>query len=135
MNLRTDRQMMTTFNAISLTDIIFLLLIFFLLSSTFIVQPGIKVELPKTTSMDISAEKSIVFTITAAGTLYLNERRVSRANLGVQIQQKIHSAVGKPIIVIRGDRRITLEQAVEVMDLAKKAGAERFDIATKQVEY
>ena len=135
MNLRTDRQMMTAFNAISLTDIIFLLLIFFLLSSTFIVQPGIKVELPKTTSMDISAEKSIVVTITADGSLYLNDRRVSRANLGVQIQQKIHSAVGKPIIVIRGDRRITLEQAVEVMDLAKKAGAERFDIATKQVEY
>ena len=135
MNLRTDRQMMTAFNAISLTDIIFLLLIFFLLSSTFIVQPGIKVELPKTTSMDITAEKSIVVTITADGSLYLNDRRVSRATLGVQIQQKIHSAVGKPIIVIRGDRRITLEQAVEVMDLAKKAGAERFDIATKQVEY
>ena len=135
MNLRTDRQMMTTFNAISLTDIIFLLLIFFLLSSTFIVQPGIKVELPKTTSMDISAEKSIVVTITADGSLYLNDRRVSRANLGVQIQQRLHSAVGQPIIVIRGDRRITLEQAVEVMDLAKKAGAERFDIATKQVEY
>ena len=135
MNLRTDRQMMTAFNAISLTDIIFLLLIFFLLSSTFIVQPGIKVELPKTTSMDISAEKSIVVTITADGSLYLNDRRVSRANLGVQIQQRLHSAVGQPIIVIRGDRRITLEQAVEVMDLAKKAGAERFDIATKQVEY
>jgi len=127
--------MMTTFNAISLTDIIFLLLIFFLLSSTFIVQPGIKVELPKTTSMDISAEKSIVVTITADGSLYLNDRRVSRANLGVQIQQMLHSAVGQPIIVIRGDRRITLEKAVEVMDVAKKAGAERFDIATKQVEY
>ena len=135
MNLRTDRQMMTTFNAISLTDIIFLLLIFFLLSSTFIVQPGIKVELPKTTSMDISAEKSIVVTITADGSLYLNDRRVSRANLGVQIQQMLHSAVGQPIIVIRGDRRITLEKAVEVMDVAKKARAERFDIATKQVEY
>jgi len=127
--------MMTTFNAISLTDIIFLLLIFFLLSSTFIVQPGIKVELPKTTSMDISAEKSIVVTITADGSLYLNDRRVSRANLGVQIQQMLHSAVGQPIIVIRGDRRITLEKAVEVMDVAKKARAERFDIATKQVEY
>ena len=73
MKLRTSLKPVTTFNAISLTDIVFLLLIFFLLSSTFILQPGVKVELPTTTTTEVSAEKSIVLTIDRNGTLFLNE--------------------------------------------------------------
>lgn len=133
MKLKTNRPMMTAFNAISLTDIVFLLLIFFLLSSTFILQPGIKVHLPKTTATEVSAEKSIVVTITADGTLFLNEEKVSRSLLPAVLRQKLLS-VGKPIVVIRADKRITLDQAVEVMDMAKNAGADRFMIATRQKE-
>lgn len=133
MKLKTNRPMMTAFNAISLTDIVFLLLIFFLLSSTFILQPGIKVRLPKTTATEVSAEKSIVVTITADGTLFLNEEKVSRSLLPTVLRQKLLS-VGKPIVVIRADKRITLDQAVEVMDMAKNAGADKFMIATRQKE-
>ena len=133
MKLKMNRPMMTTFNAISLTDIVFLLLIFFLLSSTFILQPGIKVRLPRTTATEVSAEKSIVVTITADGTLFLNEEKISRSLLPTVLRQKLLS-VGKPIVVIRADRRITLEQAVEVMDMAKNAGADKFMIATRQKE-
>ncbi|MCD6308817.1 MAG: biopolymer transporter ExbD, partial [Candidatus Latescibacteria bacterium] len=65
MKIRMNRESITSFNAISLTDIIFLLLVFFLLSSTFVLQPGIKVELPATTTNpDISSEKSIVLSMT-----------------------------------------------------------------------
>lgn len=133
MKLKTNRPMITAFNAISLTDIVFLLLIFFLLSSTFILQPGIKVRLPRTAATEISAEKSIVVTITADGTLFLNEEKVSKSLLPTVLRQKLLS-VGKPIVVIRADRRITLDQAVEVMDMAKNAGADKFMIATRQKE-
>ena len=133
MKLKTNRPMVTAFSAISLTDIVFLLLIFFLLSSTFILQPGIKVRLPRTTATEVSAEKSIVVTITADGTLFLNEEKVSRSLLPTVLRQKLLS-VGKPIVVIRADKRITLDQAVEIMDMAKNAGADKFMIATRQRE-
>ena len=63
MKIKAHIQPLTTFNAISLTDIIFLLLVFFLLSSTFVLQPGVKVELPATTTKDISSEKSVVIAV------------------------------------------------------------------------
>ena len=122
---------MTTFTTISLTDIIFLLLIFFLLSSTFILQPGIKVQLPRTTTTEISSEKSIVVSITKDGALFLNEDFVSIEQLGAKLRTMIMD-VGNPILIIRADKNILLERMVEVMDKAKGAGAERFLIATQQ---
>jgi biopolymer transport protein ExbD len=133
MKLRTSLKPITTFNAISLTDIVFLLLIFFLLSSTFILQPGLKVELPKTVTTEVSAEKSIVLTIDRNGTLFLNDQPVSTVEFRQRLRQKLAS-VGRPILVLRADRRVTLEQAVTVMDLAKQAGGDKFVIATQQIE-
>ena len=133
MRLRANLRPTTAFNPISLTDIVFLLLVFFLLSSTFILQPGIKVELPTTVTTEVSAEKSIVLTIDRSGTIFLNDEQVSRALLPVLLRQKLLS-VGRPILVLRADRRVTLEEAVSVMDLAKQAGGDKFVIATQQIE-
>jgi len=130
MRLQRGRRMLTGFTAISLTDIVFLLLVFFLLSSTFVLQPGIKVDLPKTTVPEIAAERRVVITITADGTLYLNDRKVSRALFPSAIRQKLLS-VGNPMVVLRADKRVSLELAVWVMDVARQAGAERFAIATQ----
>ena len=130
MNIRAHRESLTTFNTISLTDIIFLLLVFFLLSSTFVLQPGIKVQLPVTTTRpDISSEKSIVISLTKEGAVYLNDNLVNRVELGAQLRQKVVD-VGNPIIVLRADRSVLLEGLIDVMDIAKTAGADRFVIAT-----
>ena len=131
MKLKTHQAPMTTFNMISLTDIIFLLLIFFLLSSTFILQPGIKVELPRTTTTEISSEKSIIVSITKDGALFLNDNFVSIEQLGAKLRTMIMD-VGNPILIIRADKSILLNRLIEVMDRAKSAGAERFLIATQQ---
>ncbi|HFE52404.1 MAG TPA: biopolymer transporter ExbD, partial [Bacteroidetes bacterium] len=74
MEFRTNRKLMVTFSAISLTDIVLLLLIFFLLSSSYIVQPGIKVRLPKAVSGQAAQEKQIVLTITRDQEIFLNGR-------------------------------------------------------------
>lgn len=130
MKIRANKESLTTFNAISLTDIIFLLLVFFLLSSTFVLQPGIKVQLPVTaTEPDISSEKSIVVSLTKEGAVYLNDDLVNRVELGARLRQRVID-VGNPIIVLRADKSILIENLVEIMDIAKSAGAERFVIAT-----
>ena len=130
MKIKAHKKPTTSFNTISLTDIIFLLLVFFLLSSTFVLQPGIKVQLPVTEmNTDISSEKSIVVSLTKEGAVYLNDNLVNRVELGVRLRQMVID-VGNPIIVLRMDKAVLIEGLVEVMDIAKTAGADRFVIAT-----
>ena len=82
MEFRTNRKLMVTFSAISLTDIVLLLLIFFLLSSSYVVQPGIKVELPKAVSAETTPEQRIVITVTRQQEIFLNGKRVVLGDLG-----------------------------------------------------
>jgi len=133
MNIKAHIKPATTFNAISLTDIIFLLLVFFLLSSTFVLQPGVKVQLPVTTASDISSEKSIVVSLTRDGAVYLNDDQVNKLELGALLRQKILD-IGKPILVLRADKAVTVENLVEIMDIAKAAGGDRLVIATAPKE-
>ncbi len=134
MKIRINKESITTFNTISLTDIIFLLLVFFLLSSTFVLQPGIKVQLPVTaTTPDISSEKSVVVSLTREGAVYLNDDLVNRVELGARLRQKVLD-VGNPIVVLRADKSVLIESLVDIMDIAKTAGAERFVIATAPKE-
>ncbi|MHB9030658.1 MAG: ExbD/TolR family protein [Candidatus Latescibacterota bacterium] len=113
--------------------IIFLLLIFFLLSSTFVLQPGVKVQLPVTTTTDISSEKSIVVSLTKDGAVYLNDEQVNKLELGALLRQKILD-IGKPILILRADKAVTVESLVEIMDIAKTAGGDRLVIATAPKE-
>ena len=133
MKIKAHIQPTATFNTISLTDIIFLLLVFFLLSSTFVLQPGVKVQLPDTTHTDISSEKSIVISLTKDGTIYLNDTLVSKVELGARLRQMVLN-VGNPIIAFRSDKASTIENLVEIMDIAKSAGGDRFIIVTSPKE-
>ena len=133
MKIKMHREPLTSFNAISLTDIIFLLLVFFLLSSTFVLQPGIKVQLPTTTHTDISSEKSIVISLTKDGVIYLNDELVNSVELGARLRQMVLN-IGNPIIALRSDKASTIENLIEVMDIAKSAGGDRFMLVTSPKE-
>ena len=129
MKLKKSASPITTFQMMSLTDIVFLLLIFFLLSSTFILQTGIKVQVPQTTVGEPTAEKAVIISIAEDESVYLNETQVRRAELVARLRQMIVSR--EQIIIIRADRTLPLDRVVQVMDVAKSAGASRFLIATQ----
>lgn len=118
------------FNTISLTDIVLLLLIFFLLSSTFVIQPGIKVKLPKAVSTRAEERGNIYVTITSDERIFLNDEQVNEGELGAKLRILLASEEEKAV-VIRGDKDLTLERAISVVDIAKLAGAEKFVIATQ----
>ncbi len=130
MSLQTNRKRLVMFSAISLTDIVLLLLIFFLLSSSFIIQPGIKVKLPKAATGVPEKSKQITITLTAREEIYLNQERILKADLGSKLRQLLADN-REQVVVIRADKNLPLQKAVEVIDLAKMAGAERFMIATE----
>ena len=112
----------------SMTDIVFLLLIFFIIVSTMVSPNALKVLLP-TSSAKTSSPQSISVTITPELEYYVNGKPVSVSALESQIKMKIGDAE-KPGIVLHCDQSVPIEHAVKVMDIANK---NQFDLvlATK----
>ena len=131
MKFSTQHQPLSVFSYSSLTDIVFLLLIFFLLSSSFVVQSGIKIQLPKSESAEQESQKQIVVTVTEKGLIYLNDKQVAAETLGGQLAPLIDKDRDK-VVIIKADQMVSLQSAVQVMDIAKGVGAMRLVIATKQ---
>lgn len=115
----------------AMADIIFLLLIFFLLSSSFILRTEIPVNPPKSTSTVTEQDQPVVVTITKSGDVYVDEEKVTFTDLGTALGTRLASNPAKAVVV-RGDESISLGRLVEVMDLARDSGAERLAIATEQ---
>lgn len=130
MNFQMNRTKIISFSTISLTDIVLLLLIFFLLSSSFFVQPGIKVNLPKAITGQMESKDRIYLTITKKEVIYLNNQRVLKSELGGKLKDLLKNQPDK-LVVIQADKELTLETTVEIIDIAKLAGAEKFMIATQ----
>lgn len=130
MNFQINRTKIISFSTISLTDIVLLLLIFFLLSSSFFVQPGIKVNLPKAITGQMESKDRIYLTITKKEVIYLNNQRVLKSELGGKLKDLLKNQPDK-LVVIQADKELTLETTVEIIDIAKLAGAEKFMIATQ----
>ena len=119
MKIRAENKVLDTFSFSSLTDIVLLLLIFFLLSSTFIIQPGIKVKLRVSDTAESTDEKSITITITKKGMIYLNQTQISIADLPAKWNQ-LMTINPQQAIIIRADKGVTIEQTVAILDIGKK---------------
>lgn len=130
MMFQTTRSKIIAFSTISLTDIVLLLLIFFLLTSSFFVQPGIKVTLPKAITGQVETRNRIDVTITQREDLFLNHQRILKSELGGSLARLLQDQSDK-LVVIQADKILTLEKIIEIIDIAKVAGAERFMIATQ----
>ena len=115
-------------NVTPLTDIFLVLLIIFMVTSSAMMQQGSKVSLPS--SEKGNAETAgITITATADHTLELNGVTVERAGLRDALAKALEGREDKGVI-LRGDRTIILEDAVNLMTIAREAGAERLAIAT-----
>lgn len=120
------------FETAAMTDIVFLLLIFFLLSSSFIVQTGIKVDLPAAASPQPQDAARIVLSVTRDGAVFINEQRVQWSRIQTELESLLAESEDK-LVVVRGDRELSLGQTVEVMDIARRSGAVRLAIAADYV--
>ncbi len=113
-----------------LIDIVFLLLIFFMLTANFIMQPGIKITLPQARTSQPQEEMVVVF-ISEDNQIYLNEKQIDIDSLEDALIARLQN-VQKKAVVIKADKKIDLGLAVRVMDMAKGAGAEGLSISTEK---
>jgi biopolymer transport protein TolR len=123
-----DEPIVAEINVTPLTDIFLVLLIIFMVTSSALMQQGSKVSLPQTAGGDPETA-GLTLTATADHTLELNGVAVPRAELGTALAKALEGREDKAVI-LRGDRTIILEDAVQLMTIAREAGAERLAIAT-----
>lgn len=130
MDFKSEQKLLTIFSFASLTDIVLLLLIFFLLSSSFVFQPGVKVQLPKAETGEPQADRSLIITLTEQGAIFLNTERLEVPELGPKLAALLPQMPDQ-VVVLKADRTVSLQQTVQVIDIAKAVGVTRFLIATQ----
>jgi len=115
----------------ALIDIVFLLLIYFLLTTNFMVDEGIKIKLPQAKASMPQTEETITVYVDRDGRSYLDNREISFTELFKRLKAMIGDRNDK-LVVVRADRGVILNKAVKVMDVAKAAGAGRLCLATEK---
>nr|WP_298994281.1 biopolymer transporter ExbD [uncultured Polaribacter sp.] len=118
MNLRGRNKVDPSFNMSSMTDIVFLLLIFFMLTSTLVTVSAIDVLLPKAGGKTENS-KSVAVSINSKSQFYIDKTLVSSANLEKEILKSVGSDK-KKTIVIRGDQDVAYKNVMKVIDIANK---------------
>ncbi|NRD20961.1 biopolymer transporter ExbD [Winogradskyella eckloniae] len=118
MNIRGRNKVTPEFNFASMTDIVFLLLIFFMIASTLVSTNAIDIVLPKA-SGKTENKKSTAVSIKKDLTYYIDQKRVSEAILEKQLLD-ILSNQDAPTIVLRAEKSVPVENVVKVMDIANR---------------
>ena len=118
MNIRGRNKVDPSFNMSSMTDIVFLLLIFFMLTSTLVTVSAIDVLLPKAGGKTEN-NKSIAVTITSKSQFYIDKTKVSSSRLESEILKSV-GVDKKKTIVIRGDKNVPYKNVMRVIDIANK---------------
>ena len=112
-----------------LMDVVFQLLIFFMLTSSVGLQPGISVKLPKAITSEVISSENLVIMLTGQDLLFLNEKPTTLAELLPQIKQ---AAEDKKTVLLKADISASLGRVVELWDLCRDAGVPQINIATNQ---
>jgi len=118
-----------TIDIAPLIDVVFLLLIFFMLTSSFIFQPGIKVNLPRAITSEMLSEENAVISITAENLIYYKQKLVTIKELS-SLLKGIASA--RLPVLIKSDRKASLGRIVIVWDICRQEGVQQVNIATTQ---
>ena len=112
-----------------LIDMIFQLLIFFMLTSSFVVQPSIRVNLPKAVTSEVVKHKNIEIVVSSENVTYFAGKVITTQELKDLLKQV---SGRKQSVLIKSDRRASLGRVVEIWDICRNLGITQINIATDQ---
>ena len=121
MQFRLKQYIKPVINITSLVDVIFLLLLFFMVTSSFVEQPNIKLELPSTKHSEVSKIENIVLTIARDGQLFLQDKPVVKETLEKELRRVILDT-GDEVLVLKADKFVPYGVVIDIMDAVKGAG-------------
>ena len=118
MNLRGRNKVSPEFSMSSMTDIVFLLLVFFLLTSPQITPEALDLILPKAKGKTKNVQ-NVSVSINKELQIYVDKERVTTSNLEQTLKSRL-SGVEDPTIILRAEEGVPIEKAVNVMDIANR---------------
>ena len=116
MGLRSRNKVSANFNMSSMTDIVFLLLIFFMLTSTLVSPNALKLLLPSSKAKTLE-KQTISISITKDIDFYINENKVTATSIEQELKLLIKNEK-EPAIILHTDKTVAIEHVVKVMDIA-----------------
>ncbi len=131
MKFATSNKPLSIFAYSSLTDIVMLLVIFFLLTSQFVIQTGVKVKLPGSKTNEQTQTTNLIVTITSGGAIYAGQDETTIEQLPVKLNE-IRGSVEKDNLILRADKTVAIDQIIKVIDAAKSIGIDKFTIETEK---
>lgn len=133
--MRFNRRLKPTVvvDLVPMIDVVFQLVIFFMVSSTFIMTPGIALDLPTSTSSEPVVMDRLVVTVASAEEVYVNRRRTDLAGLGAALDEVTPSreeAAAVRSVVLEGSRAVSYEVLVSVLDQLRSRGYRAVNLRT-----
>lgn len=118
MNLRGRNKVSPDFNMSSMTDIVFLLLVFFMLSSPVVTPEALDLILPKAKGKT-THNQNLAVSIDKNKAVFIGEEKVAKDQLELELQKRL-SGQEDPTIILRTEQSVSVQEAVDVMSIAKR---------------
>lgn len=129
-NNNDEDQIVADINMTPLIDIMLVLLIIFMVSSSAAIESGLDVNLPEMNAVSDKPQETVVISLAKNGTLAVQGEEAKLDQLALKITEKLKS-LKTDSVVLEGDADSQLEKVMEVMDIARNAGAKNFSIAAR----
>ena len=130
MQFRRSESEPVAINIAPLVDVVFLLVIFFAVSTTFLETAGLELTLPASSSTAEAAPRQVGVLLAEDGTLYLDGEPIERDRLSVELRERL-AALDDKVVVLRADTRTPHGEVVRLMDLAREAGATDLTVSAR----
>lgn len=118
-------------NITPMLDVVFIMLIFFIVTASFIKESGIEVDRPSAVTATVKAKGNILVAITAGGEIWIDRRQVDPRAVRANIE-RLHAENPQGSVVIQADKDSTTEMLISVMDAAREAGVYNVSIAAQE---
>jgi biopolymer transport protein ExbD len=131
MKLSTRTKRKVTLNLTSLIDVLFILIIFFSVSSTFLEQPGIELKLPEAESSEAHAAQRVIIYVDREGNIFLNDNPIEMVALADAVESLI-SAQTEKSVVLRADTETKHGTVISIMDLLRRKSIFKIVVSTEK---
>ena len=124
-----EDEIVAEINITPLTDVFLVLLVIFMVTSSVVANQSKNIDLPGA-EVSETTPQGVTVTVEKDGSVLVNDEAVSEGDLYQKLEAAL-AATREKLVILRGDRKVLLGQAVNILDLAQQAGAEGIALATR----
>jgi biopolymer transport protein ExbD len=116
-----------------LIDMVFILLMFFIVTASFVSETGLDIQRPQASSSQALPPETIPVTLDAAGQITIDGRKASLFSIRAFLERRLRSRPGLAVVMV-ADKAVSIDRVVRVMDEVRAAGIDRIALATARKE-